>query len=149
MATGSYDISSILEKAEKGIHRYLDLALAANKIDEQSYAMAKKNTLANLSRWLNDSNIDRISPQAKAGIIATIEAGQWEAIVNAFRKKMSFGTGGIRGFMAQDKASIIKLKNEGIDAQILKGPNTLNNIVLLQTSAGVAKIWEGQKVLIK
>lgn len=52
---------------------------------------------------------------------------------------MSFGTGGIRGFLANDKESIIKLKEEGLDARILKGPNTLNNIVLLITSAGVAK----------
>jgi phosphomannomutase len=52
---------------------------------------------------------------------------------------MSFGTGGIRGLMANDKESIIRLKEEGLDARILKGPNTLNNIVLLITSAGVAK----------
>ena len=47
--------------------------------------------------------------------------------------------GGIRGFMAGDKASILKLQKKGLDAPILKGPNTINNIVLLLTSAGVAK----------
>jgi hypothetical protein len=41
--------------------------------------------------------------------------------------------------MAYDKASIEKIKTEGIDASIVKGPNTLNNVLLLLTSAGVAK----------
>ena len=60
-------------------------------------------------------------------------------IVNAFRQNIRFGTGGIRGMMAFDKRSIELLKEEGLDAPILKGPNTINNIVLLKTSVGVAQ----------
>ena len=59
--------------------------------------------------------------------------------MNAFRQYLSFGTGGIRGMMAYDMDSIKRIKKEGIDAPIVKGPNTINNILLLLTSAGVAK----------
>lgn len=135
----TFNLNTIIAKAREGINIYLETALKEGKVDKQLYDMAIKNTLTNIEKWLADSNIDRISPNLKDGIVQAIEQEKWEDIVNAFRKNMSFGTGGIRGLMANDKESIIKLKEDGIDAKILKGPNTLNNIVLLQTSAGVAK----------
>jgi phosphoglucomutase len=123
----------------RGIDGYLDSALQEGKIDRQSYDMAKKNTMNFLQQWLTDDTFLRVSPKVRQGILAAVDAGKWEEIVNTFRKKMSFGTGGIRGFMASDRESIVQMKNEGLDAPILKGPNTINNIVLLLTSAGVAK----------
>ena len=124
---------------EQGVNGYLDAALKEEKIDRQSYDMAKKNTMAFLRQWLTDENFLRISPKVRKGIMAAVAEGRWEEIVNTFRKKMSFGTGGIRGFMAGDRESIVRMKEEGLDAPILKGPNTINNIVLLLTSAGVAQ----------
>ncbi len=137
------NLNIIIEKAKKGIDNYLDLAFQNDKIDKQSYDMAKVNTIENIKKWLSSEKIDIISPNLKAGIIEAIEKEEWEDIVNAFRKDMSFGTGGIRGLMSNKKEAIIKLKEEGLDAQVLKGPNTLNNIRLLLTSLGVAKF--GQK----
>jgi phosphoglucomutase len=134
----TYDLQAIIEKSEVEINHYLETALRERRIDRQSYKIARSNTIENLKTWLLDLNIDRISPNLKAGIVEAVEQGRWEDIVNAFRKKMSFGTGGIRGLMASNKESIIKLKQDGLDAKILKGPNTLNNIVVLQASAGVA-----------
>jgi phosphoglucomutase len=128
-----------LSKIEQGVNGYLDAALKDEKIDRQSYDMAKKNTLSFLRQWLTDDNFLRLSPNLRKGIMQAVDAGKWEEIVNTFRKKMSFGTGGIRGFMAGDRESIVRLKEEGLDAPILKGPNTINNIVLLLTSAGVAQ----------
>ncbi|MEY3368429.1 MAG: alpha-phosphoglucomutase [Bacteroidota bacterium] len=127
------------DKIARGIDGYLDTALQEGKIDRQSYDMAKKNTMGFLQQWLTDENFLRVSPNLRQGILAAVDAGKWEEIVNTFRKKMSFGTGGIRGFMAGDRDSIVQMKNEGLDAPILKGPNTINNVVLLLTSAGVAK----------
>jgi phosphoglucomutase len=135
----NFNLKAIIEKAEKGINNFLDINFKEDKIDQQSYDMANNNTIANIEKWLTDPNIDRLSPNLKDGIIEAIEQEKWEDLVNAFRKNMSFGTAGIRGLMASDRESIIKLKEEGIDAKILKGPNTLNNLVLLITSAGVAK----------
>ncbi len=64
--------------------------------------------------------------------------------MNAFRKKVSFGTGGIRGMMAFDRASIERFQKD-FNAPILRGPNTINNVVLLLTSAGVAHFGKDQK----
>ncbi len=133
------DVEKLIDAATQGIKKYLDAELAKGDIDEIQYKQASEATLANLREWLEDPKIDEISPNTKLGIADAIEGGRWEDIVNAFRKNLNFGTGGIRGLMAPDKASIEALVRDGIDARILKGPNTLNNIVLLKTSVGVAK----------
>jgi phosphoglucomutase len=134
-----YDIDTLIDKAEKGIGEYLETALKQDRIDKQGYEIARANTVSNLKAWLLDPNIDGISPNLKSGISEAIEKGKWQDLVDAFRKNLSFGTGGIRGLMAGHKEDIVELKDTGIDASILKGPNTFNNIVLLLTSAGVAR----------
>ena len=134
-----FDIKTLISDAEKGIHEYLDAALESEGIDKQLHDGAKCNTLSNLTKWLEDPKIDVLSPNLKLGVIDAIQNKKWADLVNAFWKSMSFGTSGIRGLMANDRASIIALKEKGIDARILRGPNTLNNTVLLITSAGVAR----------
>ena len=134
-----FDIDTLLALANDGVSGFLDTALAEGRIDEQLARDAGDAVGPNLAKWLKSPDVDRISPNAKTGIAKAIEAGQWEAIVNSFRRDLSFGTGGIRGMMAFDKASIKRLAAEGIDSPILTGPNTLNTLVLLRVSSGVAK----------
>lgn len=133
------DVNSLLAAARDGVGRYLQNALDQGLIDAQQYRDASAKTLPNLEEWLREPYIDKLSPNCKRGIAQAIQAGQWELLVNAFRQRLSFGTGGIRGMMAFDRDSIVRLQQEGLDAPILKGPNTLNNVLLLRTSAGVAQ----------
>ncbi len=139
------DIRSILKSAEQGIAKYLKNARGKGLIDQQSYSDALNNTFSNLNKWLTNSHIDRISPHLKKGICDVIKREKWGDIVNAFRQSVRFGTGGIRGMMAFDKASIMKIKEHGIDTDILRGPNTINDLVVLLTSVGVAKFGMNQK----
>ncbi len=133
------DVNGLLAAARDGVGRFLQNALDQGLIDPQQFRDATAKTLPNLEEWLRDPHIDTLSPNCKRGIAQTIQAGQWEAVVNAFRQQLSFGTGGIRGMMAFERASIVRMQDEGLDATILKGPNTLNNVLLLRTSAGVAQ----------
>ncbi|OPZ09726.1 MAG: Phosphoglucomutase [candidate division BRC1 bacterium ADurb.BinA292] len=139
MNHGKLDLDAILSKAEQGITAYLDAAKTAGHISPEQHKTAMANTLPNLREWLTSPKIDELSPNLKAGVADAVEAGRWEDLVNAYRQSMRFGTGGIRGMMAFDRESIRKLAEDGLDARILKGPNTLNNVVLLRTSAGVAQ----------
>ncbi len=145
MENSRIDIVSALASAEKKIPEFLQKSLKSGKIDEQLFKVASENTLKNLSLWLSDPDIDRISPNAKTGIVRSITGGKWIEIINAFRQELMFGTGGIRGMMAFDRPSIVKLKEEGLDAPILKGPNTMNNLVVLLKSVGVAKFGKDPK----
>lgn len=135
----SLNIAELLATAESGIDDYLNNALNKGHISPEQYETTHRNTYPNLKNWFEDPNIDRLSPNLKTGLAHAINDARWEAIVNAFRQALRFGTGGIRGMMGFDRDSIVRLKNEGLDAPILKGPNTINNIVLLKTSAGVAQ----------
>ena len=139
------DLDSFLEQAQQGISEYLNLALEQRRIDQSQFDDAYKNTFPNLKKWWTSTHIDQVSPGVKEGIRKAIENKQWETIVNAYRQSVRFGTGGIRGMMAFDRDSIVQLKEKGIHAPILKGPNTINDVVLLLTSAGVAKFGKAQK----
>jgi phosphoglucomutase len=143
------ELEPILSLAREEISKYLEKALQDDRIDKQLYEEAENHTYSNLERWLKDTYIDRKLPRFKEGICNTITekngGGKWENVVNAFRQSVRFGTGGIRGLMAFDKDSIILLKEKGIDAPILKGPNTINDLVFLLTSVGVAEFGKHQR----
>ena len=133
-----------LEQARCGIEAYLRTAKEEGRIDQQLFESAIDNVFPNFKKWMEDPEIDRISPALKRGVEEAVRAEKWEDIVNSYRQSVRFGTGGIRGMMAFDRASIVRLKEEGIQAPILKGPNTINDVVLLLTSVGVAKFGREQ-----
>lgn len=137
-------IDQLLDKARKGIEGYLNEARNAGRIDQQSYQQAMRDTFGNLQAWMKDDRLLGISPYLRDGLAEVIKGQQWEQLVNAFRQSMRFGTGGIRGMMAFDRDSIVRLKRDGVGAPILKGSNTINDIVLLLTSAGVAQFGRQQ-----
>jgi phosphomannomutase len=140
------NIDEILKEAKRGIANHLKSSLESGRIDQQLYDHAMEHTFKALSRWLTLSHppLKDALPSLKQGIVKSIEQGKWEDIVNAFRQNVRFGTGGIRGMMAFDRESIRKLQQEGLHTDILKGTNTLNDIVILLTSAGVAKFGKAQ-----
>jgi phosphoglucomutase len=140
----SDDLQRLLATARQGISRFLDDARREGRIDEQQYRQAAENTFPALEHWLTTSRYAEICPSLHEGLRRTIEAGNWDQLVNAYRQSCRFGTGGIRGMMAFDRESIRRLQEEGFSAPILRGPNTINEIVLLRTSAGVAKFGLGQ-----
>lgn len=137
-------VQAAVEKAKKGVQEYLQGALKAGRIDRQLYELALSNVVPNLEQWASDPEIDRVSSELKNGLVQAIERQQWEQIVNAYRQTVRFGTGGIRGMMGFDRESIVRMKEEGINIPILKGPNTINEVVLLKTSVGVAQFGKNQ-----
>lgn len=137
-----------IAKAQAGVASFLDTLereIRAAHPGElppatQSYLeKARANVIPNLTAWLNDPEDARYSPHIADGIRDAIEAEDWVDLTDAFLQEITFGTAGIRGRMAFDKASILKMKEEGPGARILKGPGTLNDKVLLLKSAGVAQ----------
>ena len=108
-----------LETAKAGIEGYLNEARTSGRIDEQSYRQALRDTFRHLKTWVEDGRFSEISPLLRTGLEQVAAGKRWEDLVNAFRQTMRFGTGGIRGMMAFDRDSIVKLKREGLGAAIL------------------------------
>lgn len=134
-------IDHYLKIAVEGVNNYLEKN--KNHIREEIYESARRNVPEKLAQWLEDTRIDELSPNSKKGIIEAIKNERWKNIVDAFLDEIAFGTGGIRGIAAfatrEDESELEKLYREGIFAPILKGPNTINDLVLMIKSAGVAK----------
>lgn len=133
------DLSAQLERAQAGINDYLERMRASGELAENYYQTARDNVFANLREWVSSDEIARLSPQLRDGVLDAVEAGRWEELVNAFVREVKFGTGGIRSLMAFRKDDIERLAAEGVDARILKGPNTINNIIVLKCAYGVAR----------
>lgn len=129
----------LIEIARKGVDAYLDTSYSQGDLEERIYRKAKVSVVDNLSNWLSDPNISRLSPNLKEGLRDAVHAGRWSDLTDAFADEIAFGTAGIRGKAALTHEELTRLKAEGIDARILRGPGTINDIVLLLKSAGVAR----------
>ncbi|MDD3731472.1 MAG: hypothetical protein PHU88_03755 [candidate division Zixibacteria bacterium] len=133
------EISTALKQAERGITGYLQEAQENGLIDPHQFHHTLSGTLINIELWLKEEKLDIFSPHLRQTIISHIRRRKWKELVNVFHQELRFGTAGIRGLMAFDRKAIRKLKTRGLEADILKGPHTFNEIVLLKTTAGVAR----------
>lgn len=139
------DDRGLLSQAEAGVRTYLTAQRDAGLIAGTYYDDAVSKTIPNLTKWLLAGELDRISPGLRDGLRSAIREQRWTAITNAFSRDVAFGTGGIREKMGADRDEVLRLKHEGIHAPILKGPNTINDVIYLLTSAGVAKFGKARK----
>ncbi|MDP9178259.1 MAG: hypothetical protein M3O61_11320 [Gemmatimonadota bacterium] len=113
--------------------------LKEGELEPNYFEQAARSVVPNLRSWLLDPAIDELSPNLKPALEDAVQDGRWEELVNAFVREVEFGTGGIRALMAFDYDSIVRLQAEGLDARIIKGMNTINNIVVLKSAYGVAR----------
>lgn len=139
MTQGERQYDDVLAAAESGIIRHLQRTFDRGGLAANYYEDGKKHVIENLRTWLLDPAIDELSPNLKGGLLEAIRDERWEDLVNAFVKEVEFGTGGIRALMAFDYDSIVRLQSDGIDARIIKGMNTINNVVVLKAAYGVAR----------
>ena len=133
---------AVFNDSVKGIESYLESSFQKGHISEELLKKAKVNVLRNLQDWLFNDRIDQISPRAKEGITKAIEEGRWPDLVEAYIDDVAFGTAGIRGLAALSDEELLLLNKEGLDAPILKGPNTINNIVFARTATAIARYME-------
>ena len=139
MPTVTTQDQELLARADDGIRSYLNTEREQGRIAGTYFDDALAKTSPNLRRWLGAEELDRISPNLRDGLRAAIRNQQWEALTNAYSRDVAFGTGGIREKMGTTRDVILKLKEQGIHAPIIKGPNTINDVVYLLTSAGTAR----------
>ncbi len=140
------EAAKFIKIAAKGISNYLNSQLKSKAISQELYDKATKNVINNIIKWINDKNIEDLSPNLKIGVYNAILQERWGDLVEAFIDDIKFGTAGIRGRAVLRAYDNPDLRDElqmliinGLDAPVLKGPNTINNIVLLLKSAGIAK----------
>ncbi|TAK51313.1 MAG: hypothetical protein EPO24_16010 [Bacteroidetes bacterium] len=123
---------------KKNITEYLKRAPLDELILQKS--LSENGVFANLTKWMENDSIGKFSPNAKQGILNAIETGtRWADVAEAFYTDIEFGTGGIRGRAVILDDELEMLRDEGIKAAFLRGPNTINDIVMAQVSAAIGK----------
>lgn len=132
---------TIQDDVAREIGAFLKHQYDSGAVDQLIYekAVSDVGVFANLCKWMESPAIDRISPNTKPGILAAIFAQRWPDVNEAFFTDVEFGTGGIRGRAVISDWELEMLRDVGIDAPFLRGPNTINDVVLLQKSAAIAK----------
>jgi len=107
---------------------------ALKKIDRIS-----DNTIINLQSWMSEN----IPERYKKYVLENIYDDNWSEIIESFKQELTFGTSGIRGKLTPSldvKKSNLELKNlkdYGFESNILRGPNTINEITLLKNIHGL------------
>ncbi len=134
----SLPLSSLVTQAQRGLTTYLSDAFQRGELSENYFNQAISCAVPSIAEWLTSPEIDRLSPQLKAGLADAIMAEHWPILSNAFSKEVAFGTGGIRALMALERREILELKKVGLQARIVKGPNTINDIVVMRCAQAVA-----------
>jgi len=130
---------SMLKLLDKEINRYLDDKLKEGVLEDTFYRQGKENTMKKVRKWISDKFIQRHSPNVVAGLFEAVKQKRWEDIIFSYADEMPFGTTGIRGQACFNQDDINSFMKHGIDAPIIRGPNTINDVVLLMKSAGLAK----------
>lgn len=131
------------DEVREKITRHLQKAHLDELIRQKS--LSESGVFSNLTKWMEDETIEKISPNAKRGILNAIKAKRWSDVSEAFYTDIEFGTGGIRGRSVILESELELLRDDGIKAPFLRGPNTINDIVFAQISAAIARFGQDRK----
>ncbi|MFA5797524.1 MAG: hypothetical protein WC916_05855 [Candidatus Woesearchaeota archaeon] len=128
------------------LQRFITAQYKKKFLSPELYQKAKLHVAKNLILWYTDPVIAKISPHTQPAIHQAISEKRWADICELYSDDIAFGTAGIRGrsvvraFDVPDpQDELVCFARDGLDAKILKGPNTINDIVILLKSAGIAR----------
>ena len=134
------EINSFLKNESKTFINDKDILIKIDNITNQ--------TIENLKLWMSENIPDKY----KKIILKNIYDKNWSEIIEAFKQELTFGTSGIRGKLISsidEKKSDLDLKNLKdfeFESDILRGPNTINEITLLKNINGLIKYMKNNNM---
>ncbi len=129
----------LLTAAEDRINTLLDEQYKSGSVTKEIYEKSRKSAFKNFKEWTESEELYRLAPGIRMANLQAVRDGRFNDIVEAYRQEIAFGTAGIRGKAALTLDELFKMKEDGPAAAILKGINTINDVVLLHKTAGVIK----------
>ncbi|MDR0797420.1 MAG: hypothetical protein LBE70_01685 [Nitrososphaerota archaeon] len=131
------------DSLQNGLSTYFNEKIKLEVMNSEEANKIMNKTFENINNWLQDNSISQLT---KDGIIQAIEQEQWSDLVYAFWQEVTFGTGGIRGRAALTEEDLKSLALNGLSAKILKGPNTINDVVFSKITNGVARYMKKREM---
>ncbi|MBF0254170.1 MAG: hypothetical protein HQL11_03490, partial [Candidatus Omnitrophica bacterium] len=130
---GMVDIATAVRQ---GVQAYVDIENSKGSgISEKVIT----ETVQSVVRWLSSPHIDVYT---KRGILKAVAQRRWRHILDAHSQKVAFGTAGPRAPAAYTPEELAELRDKGFRAEILKGPNTVNNVTLALLTTGAARRYQ-------
>jgi len=108
-----------------------------------------QDTLDNIEYWL----CQEIPSAYKESLFLAFNERRWSDIIESFYQKLDFGTSGIRGKISgslNDKTceyELCQFLEFGINATVLRGPNTVNEITIAKYAEGLARYMKKRNML--
>jgi len=118
------------------VQRFLSNLEKEGKITSKDRERINSKVILGIKSWIADENV---SDLIKNGIKKAIKSNDWNYIIEAFWQDIIFGTGGIRGRAVLNEGDLKQFARKGLESEILRGPNTINEIILMKYTTGVAK----------
>ena len=119
-----------------GVHDPVEKEKAKNKAQ-----IVTQETIKNIEGWLSED----IPSVCKESVFSAIDQNRWPDVVEAFWQNITFGTGGIRGrIVVSTDVSVAdkelhELNDHTLSATVLRGTNTINEVIIMKYTAGVAR----------
>ena len=144
------EFESLKNDVELGIKSFLQNEsnlLINNKEIFKKINNITTQTIKNLKLWM----CEIIPEKYKKIVLKNIYEKNWSEIIEAFKQELSFGTSGIRGKLIvslDDKKCIDDLKSLntlGFESNILRGPNSINEITIMKNIFGLIKYMKKNK----
>jgi len=144
------EFESLKNDVELGIKSFLQNEsnlLINNKEIFKKINNITTQTIKNLKLWM----CENIPEKYKKIVLKNIYEKNWSEIIEAFKQELSFGTSGIRGKLIvslDDKKCIDDLKSLntlGFESNILRGPNSINEITIMKNIFGLIKYMKKNK----
>ncbi len=123
-------------RLEQGIGEYVQDQVEKGVFTPEKATVLLKKSVSQIKEWATSPAIDRYT---RTGIVKAIHNRRWEDLVTAYSDQLKFGTAGPRSKAALTAEELVAFKEKGFAAEILKGPNTVNNVTIARLTTGVAR----------
>lgn len=124
---------------DKEVQNFLGNLEKEGKITSKDRERITVKVTSGIKSWITDENV---SNPIKNGIKKAINSNNWNYIIEAFWQDIIFGTGGIRGRAVLNEIDLKQFAEKGLESEILRGPNTINEIILMKYTTGVSKFLQ-------
>lgn len=124
---------------DKEVQKFLCNLEKEGKITSNDRKRITLKVISGIKSWIADESV---SNPIKNGIKKAINSNNWNYIIEAFWQDIIFGTGGIRGRAVLNESDLKLFAKKGLESEILRGSNTINEIILMKYTTGVAKFLQ-------
>ena len=137
-------LNGLIDNQQKRIRTRLQVGVGKYVEDEKRKGKKLSDSIVSVTvksvmDWLQSPAIDKYT---KLGLLKALAQQRFGHITAAHSSKVVFGTAGPRQFTVFNMEEANELLEKGFQAEILKGPKTINSITFMRLAEGTARYYK-------